>query len=262
MPIIFRCDNCRQKLSVSSKKAGTMLACPKCARELMVPIPEAKLLAEDDPRAAAEAGNLPPTREWNPDIDGDDRDAEERAWAATKELPGRSAPRPARETPIRPKPMSPTPAPAGSSEDEEEFTIRRPKADTEDMDLTPMVDVTFLLLIFFMITASFNQTKTIETPAPNPDSEGAQTLQTLEELEMTSIMVRIDGQDVIYVDDEPIDPGVLEDVLGDKLRAERKNEVIIQSHPKSRHESMVSVYDAATGAGMQNIRLAAPRSEE
>jgi biopolymer transport protein ExbD len=261
MPILFRCDNCKQKLSVSSKKAGTMLACPKCARELTVPIPEAKLVREDDPRASAQTSNLPATREWDPAIDGD-RDESERAWAATKELPERSAPKPARETPARLKPIPASPLPGGPSDEEEEFTIRRPKGNTDDMDLTPMVDVTFLLLIFFMITASFNQTKTIETPAPNPDSQGAQPLRTLEELEMTSIIVRIDETDVIYVDDEPADPEDLETVLGDKLRAERKNEVIIQSHPKSRHESMVSVYDAATGAGMQNIRLAAPRSEE
>ena len=125
-----------------------------------------------------------------------------------------------------------------------------------------MVDVTFLLLIFFMITASFNMTKTIETPAPNPDSKGAQTLQTLEELEQTSVRVMIDDQDAIFVDDEPVDPADLEDVLGDKLRTEHKNEVIIQSSPKSRHESLVNVYDAANGAGMQNIRLAAMRGEE
>ncbi len=258
MPIIFRCDNCRQKLSASSKKAGTMIACPKCARELMVPIPEAKLLVEEEPPASPKTGNLPPTREWIPEIDGDRKGADERAWAATRELSEKPLPKPVLGEPPRTKPPLPKP---GGSEDEE-FTLRKAKAELEEMDLTPMVDVTFLLLIFFMITASFNLTKTIETPAPDPDSKGAQTLQTLEELEQTSIMVRIDSQDTIYVDDEPVDASDLEDVLGDKLRAEQKNEVIIQSSPESRHESMVNVYDAATGAGMQNIRLAAPKSEE
>jgi biopolymer transport protein ExbD len=259
MPIIFRCDNCRQKLSVSSKKAGTMLACPKCALELTVPIPEAKLIVEDEPPAPPKGKGLPPTREWDPQIDGDQRDASEKAWAETKELPEKAVPRPVREPAPR---RSPVPSKPAASDEEEEFTLRRPKGDTEDMDLTPMVDVTFLLLIFFMITASFNMTKTIETPAPDPDNKGAQTLQTLEELEQTSVRVRIDDQDTIYVDDEPVDAEELEDVLGDKLRTEHKNELIIEASPNSRHESMVAVYDAATGAGMQSIRLAATRSDE
>ena len=120
-----------------------------------------------------------------------------------------------------------------------------------------MVDVTFLLLIFFMITASFSMTKAIETPAPDPENKGAQTIQNLEELEMTSIMVRIDEQDGIFVDEEPVgDPGQLEDIFGDKLRTEQKNELVIQASPKCRHETFVKVFDAATGAGMQKIRLA------
>ena len=136
------------------------------------------------------------------------------------------------------------------------------------MDLTPMVDVTFLLLIFFMITASFSLTKTIETPAPDPDKKGAQTLQNLEELEKTSITVRIDEQDNITIQDHdkydstPVDPADLELVLGEMLRSEQKNELIIQASPKCRHEAFVNVFDAGTGAGMQKIRLAASSSEE
>ncbi len=127
-----------------------------------------------------------------------------------------------------------------------------------------MVDVTFLLLIFFMITASFSMTKTIETPAPDPEKQGAQqTIQNLEDLERTSVMVRIDQDDVIFVDDESIpDPSELEFLLADKLRSEDKNELIIQTDPASRHETFVKVFDAGTGAGMQKIRLATVASDD
>ena len=40
------------------------------------------------------------------------------------------------------------------------------KREEEEMDMTPMVDVTFLLLIFFMVTAAFSVQKVIEVPAP------------------------------------------------------------------------------------------------
>ena len=50
MPILFRCNRCQQKLSVSTRKAGTTIRCPKCERHIIVPIPEAKLVTEEDER--------------------------------------------------------------------------------------------------------------------------------------------------------------------------------------------------------------------
>lgn len=275
MPILFRCDACQQKLSISSRKAGKKLKCPKCERELTVPIPEATLVdeEEDDP-PPKKTSNLPPTRELEksekksrePDQD------EDKAWAPTRELREKpaaqaavTAPVPAAaplmEPPGRPNELVRPAAASSESDEEEEFQLRRSRTEQDEMDLTPMVDVTFLLLIFFMITASFSLTKTIETPPPDPDEKGAQTM-TLEELEKTSITVRIDEEDNIYINDDevyhdsPVDPADLEAVLGDKLRDERKNELVIQSSDLARHETFVNVFDAATGAGMQKIRLA------
>ncbi len=281
MPILFRCENCQQKLSVSSRKAGKVLPCPKCGNDLQVPIPPGK-----DPQPDA----LPPTREFA----NSDKEQEEKAWAATRELSERpnkpresqqeadlvfeeSPPPPAATLAVRqssflnandspsppqsefsPGPQSQRPA----EDDEEEFTLRRATSDMEEMDLTPMVDVTFLLLIFFMITASFSLTKAIETPAPDPESQGAQTIQTLEDLQLTSIIVKIDDQDAILVDDEPVDPADLEDRLGDILLKDKKNELIIKASPLCKHETFVAVFDAATSADMQKIRLATTRGEE
>ena len=277
MPILFRCENCRQKLSIPSRKAGTMLKCPKCAAEVMVPIPQAKLV-EDEPDAekTRKESSLPQTRQLEKAGSGGD-EIEDKAWAATRELrekrpeyaetaPMLVAAAPQIEPPPNPGNLFPKAAPKSSAE-EEEFELRRPRTELEEMDLTPMVDVTFLLLIFFMITASFSLTKTIETPPPDPDEKGAQTM-TLEELEKTSITVVIDAEDNITIEDDetygenPIDPSDLEDVLGDKLREERKNELIIKSSDLAKHETFVSVFDAATGAGMQKIRLASTRGEE
>ena len=54
-------------------------------------------------------------------------------------------------------------------DDDEGFQLRSPETEMEGMDLTPMVDVTFLLLIFFMITASFSIQMVLPFPAPDPD---------------------------------------------------------------------------------------------
>ena len=54
---------------------------------------------------------------------------------------------------------------------------------SDDMDMTPMVDVTFLLLIFFMITSAFQMQKSFEVPTPSMDqaSTDARTLEDYEE---------------------------------------------------------------------------------
>ena len=81
--------------------------------------------------------------------------------------------------------------------DEQLHRRMRETSSEDDMDLTPMVDVTFLLLIFFMITAAFALQKAIEVP-PVKD-EDATAAQTVDDLEKDSIVVRIDG-DNIFLD--------------------------------------------------------------
>ncbi len=145
--------------------------------------------------------------------------------------------------------------------DAEVLPFRRVRSDFEEMDLTPMVDVTFLLLIFFMVTASFSLQKSIEFPAPHDDQKGAaQTIQLLEDFEDESVIVEIDNRDVVYVDDERLnDPLQLAEQLALKMRSEGKVELLLTAAAAARHETVVQVIDAANEAGMQRIRMAAGR---
>lgn len=143
-------------------------------------------------------------------------------------------------------------------DDDEGFGSSR-AGDDEEMDLTPMVDVTFLLLIFFMITASFSIQKTLEVPPPNPDEKGAAQSQTIKDFEDQSVMVYIDSRNVISVDDEPLgDPSRLADVM----RSKRMSEVLITAHENSMHDMLVKVIDAANEIGMQKIRVGVSRGAE
>lgn len=124
--------------------------------------------------------------------------------------------------------------------------------DDEEMDLTPMVDVTFLLLVFFMITASFSIQKTLEVPPPNPDQQGASRSETIKDMEENSVLVHIDSRNIISVDDVPLaDPTRLADVM----RSSRMSEVLITAHENSMHDMLVKVIDASNEVGMQKIRV-------
>ena len=119
-----------------------------------------------------------------------------------------------------------------------------------------MVDVTFLLLIFFMVTASFSLQKTIEVPAPKQDQKGAAQSLTIEELQSNTIFVKIDERNGIFVDEVPAgEPSKLADILTQARLTTLRTEVAIDAHPEALHETVVLVIDAATAAGMQKVRI-------
>ncbi|MEM9352766.1 MAG: biopolymer transporter ExbD [Planctomycetota bacterium] len=136
-------------------------------------------------------------------------------------------------------------------------------SDEEELDLTPMVDVTFLLLIFFMITAAFALQKAIEVPPINDDEAAAS--QTLEDLEENSIVIRIDGDNVYWIsssdlgEDEHRVTSNQEMLL--KLREARGPDrsgpakLLVQANGDARHEKVVAALDAGSGEGMNDIRL-------
>ena len=142
-------------------------------------------------------------------------------------------------------------------DDDEGFQLRGPATEFEEMDLTPMVDVTFLLLIFFMITASFSIQKTIQVPPPDPEKQGAaQSVQSLEDLEVDSIIVEIDEDNVIIVDDDPVaDPTALVELFEKKKTEEQKNELVLEAAAAALHDTVVQVIDAANDVNIQKIRL-------
>jgi biopolymer transport protein ExbD len=233
MPIQFRCPGCQQKLSVASRKAGRDVNCPACGGSVRVPL----LTADSAAREPAAEGSVIPTSTEH------------------------SEPAPA----VASRPFIGLPAlEAGDDDDAGGISLRKRGGESDEMDLTPMVDVTFLLLIFFMITAAFSLTKTIEVPPPDPEQQGAQQTQTLDDLEKNSIMVRIDAQNAIFVEDEPVgDPEGLANVLADRRRADDKHELILQADAQALHETVVQVLDAANEVQFTRIRLAAlPDSDE
>ena len=127
--------------------------------------------------------------------------------------------------------------------------------DDDGLDMTPMVDVTFLLLIFFMITASFSLQKSMETEAPEPEKEGFAQMPNIQDLADESVIVEIDENDSIFVDDEPVGGlGELEDVLRRKMSGEQKLEMIIEPHYQAKHGTVVAVTDSGVTVGMQRIR--------
>ncbi len=145
--------------------------------------------------------------------------------------------------------------------------------DEEDIDMTPMVDVTFLLLIFFMITAAFALQKSIEVP-PSDDNQAVQA-STIEEFEEDSIVVRIDGDNIFWVSSpgwtEEKEATSPQDMLVQLRRARREasesglsapSRLVVLASGDATHQRVVLALDAGSEVGMEDIRLATFEDDE
>jgi biopolymer transport protein ExbD len=110
------------------------------------------------------------------------------------------------------------------------------------IDLTPMLDVVFIMLIFFIVTATFVKELGLDTNTP-PDTE-------LTSSESDSITVVIDSTDKIKINGLSVDKRA---VAAQIIRAKAENpkaSVAVLAHSKSRADTLVSVIDAVKEAGI------------
>ncbi|HEX7080294.1 MAG TPA: biopolymer transporter ExbD [Gammaproteobacteria bacterium] len=127
----------------------------------------------------------------------------------------------------------------------------QPQDDEAEIDLTPMLDVTFIMLIFFIVTSTFIRETGID--AARPDEDQPQVVQ-----EAGAILVIIDGGDRIWIDDRPVDVRAVRAHI-ERMSAENPGRpVVIQAAPNSSAQTLVSVMDASRQAGVRDISLAAP----
>lgn len=142
------------------------------------------------------------------------------------------------------------------------LSSRKKRREPIEMDMTPLVDVVFLLLIFFMLTASFAMQKSIEIPPSELDNAASPTpsQQELEE-DANNIVVRIEADDTIWIEDEkmPTRQALLRSIrqIQDSVQALQKpNTLIVIADAESLHETVVSVLDVGNALRIPNIRLA------
>lgn len=117
-----------------------------------------------------------------------------------------------------------------------------------NVDLTPMLDVVFILLIFFIVTSTFIQEETIGAEPP-PPSGGAVSNPA------PAILVYVDQSDQIRVNRKLVDiTGVRSNM--ERLRAENpESALIIQAHPEARTGTIVRIRDIAYDAKMDRVNI-------
>ena len=285
MSIKFKCPQCRSAMKVSESMAGRRIRCPDCDEMVEVPVKKARR-SKKGKAGKGEPSNGSGLDAWS--LEGDEVQLEP---AATPPEPPERLPA---ETPAAAVPPAPpkrsrfdtsfeTPGELGGYggyddddydeddyeddyDEEDEAPALGPKKELAEgeMDMTPMVDVTFLLLIFFMVTAAFSLQKSIQIPKPDQTDEPS-TNVVLEPDESPDIVtLQIDEYNTFTVltsDWEKEAAGEIDLIA--RLREARQgnddgivpSELLVKAHGKALHFRVVMALDAGSETGFEDVQL-------
>ena len=247
MAMRFECPSCHEVRAVNPRMLGREIKCPECSGSVQLPSVEQVAVA----RAA--------------------RQQEQQQEIALQQMLSR----------IRTQSDAADSAEAFDDHDEEQAQRRmaaeeralaaattnfaRPRAESdEDMDMTPMVDVTFLLLIFFMITASFSVQKSIQRPAQKEQEASTQALEPPPDDAADIVTVQVDefnAYSVITSDWDRV-VGSKQDLIVALADAHAvggsgqiPTKLIIQAHEDCIHASVIAALDAGREAQFESFEV-------
>jgi len=131
------------------------------------------------------------------------------------------------------------------------------------LQIAPMLDILFVLLLFFMVSAGANEKEQelgVKVPGTGPGKADG--------TKMTPIVIRIDADGTVFFNDTPSGApnddllmdlrGMLQRMTGAYSNPEDQDPVIISPSARTRHTRIVSVLDAASYAQVKKLSFRAP----
>jgi biopolymer transport protein ExbD len=119
--------------------------------------------------------------------------------------------------------------------------------ENSDINLTPMLDVVFIMLIFFIVTATFIKQAGIEVFRP--------TAETALQKPTVSVLVAIGPNGEIWIDREPVKEGGVRAAI-ERIHAENPaGGLVVQADKAAKYSKVKAVLDAARGAGIEQVAI-------
>jgi len=125
----------------------------------------------------------------------------------------------------------------------------RAPQDEAQIDMTPMLDIVFIMLIFFIVTASFVKESGITVDKPSAE--------TAEKRPKANIFIGIDHNGDIYMLKNKVDKDAVKAGLEEMLLENPESTVVVQADNRADAGILIKVLDAAKAAGVKNISVAA-----
>lgn len=126
------------------------------------------------------------------------------------------------------------------------------RSEEPDVNLTPMIDVVFLLLLFFMVSTSFIHESSLKVNLPEATGEAMQ-----EQQEPIDIVIQADGQFVVNGETLPVvSRDILSQVLKNVAAGRDDPQIIISADANAEYQNIVTAMDTAQQLGFTRLTLA------
>lgn len=123
--------------------------------------------------------------------------------------------------------------------------LRKGKKRSLILNVTSLIDVLFLLLIFFMVSTTF-----LSQPAINLELPKAQHADNVRQ---TPIVINMDAYGRVYLNDEPTELPLLENALTRKIRDATDKSVVLKADSRVSHGDVVRILDIIKGSGATKL---------
>ena len=136
--------------------------------------------------------------------------------------------------------------------------LNNPPKREMSVNLTPLIDVVFLLLIFFMVSTSFTRETQIELELPKAEGEPLET-------ENNVVEISVDAAGNFYVNKQALINGQVETVRRAIIKVsdgDLKMPLIISADAKAPYQAVITAMDAAGQEGFTNIQMATRRDTD
>ena len=129
---------------------------------------------------------------------------------------------------------------------------RRAVINKGQLDIAPLIDVVFLLLIFFMLTSNFVLQPGIRVRLPRA--------VTSEIIDSENLVVAVTAQDLVYLNYKPIQSAALQELLDEAVR--HGSSVLIKADVGSSVGKIVEIWDLCRRAGITKVNIATNQAQE
>jgi biopolymer transport protein ExbD len=130
-----------------------------------------------------------------------------------------------------------------------QFFNQQQQDEESEINITPMLDVVFIMLIFFIVTATFVKEAGIDVNRPDAATAVKQ--------EKANILIAISANNAIWIDRRQVDIRSVRPSI-ERLHAENpQGSVVIQADKESKTDTLIQVMDASRQAGVYNVSIAA-----
>ncbi|HKJ74781.1 MAG TPA: biopolymer transporter ExbD [Alphaproteobacteria bacterium] len=124
-------------------------------------------------------------------------------------------------------------------------------AEEAEMDMTPMLDIVFIMLIFFIVTSSFVKESGIDIHHP--------TALTAEQKPQANVFIGIAENDKIWMQKKQVDPRTLRATIERVMSETPGGSIVIQADKGSNTQTLLEVMNAAKAAGVGEVAVAAQK---